>query len=62
MDGYEAVKKIREFNKSVYIIAQTAFGMESDIGKSHESGFDEHISKPVSTLALLNIIKRRFRK
>jgi len=30
MNGYEATQKIREFNKDVYIIAQTAFALGGD--------------------------------
>ena len=30
MDGYEATRKIRDFNKEVVIIAQTSFALDGD--------------------------------
>ena len=36
--GYEATKQIREFNKEVVIIAQTAYGLTGDREKAIEAG------------------------
>jgi two-component system, cell cycle response regulator DivK len=47
MDGYTSVQKIREFNKDIVIIAQTAFGLMSDREKIIASGFNDYIIKPV---------------
>ncbi|WP_165921882.1 PAS domain-containing hybrid sensor histidine kinase/response regulator [Natronoflexus pectinivorans] len=47
MDGYEATKKIREFNKDLIIIAQTAYALAGDKEKSIEAGCNEYISKPI---------------
>lgn len=47
MDGYTSVRKIREFNKDIVIIAQTAFGLMSDREKIIASGFNDYIIKPV---------------
>jgi len=47
MNGFEAVKKIREFNKNVFIIAQTAYAMTGDAEKVKELGCDDYISKPI---------------
>lgn len=47
MNGFEAVRKIREFNKDVYIIAQTAYAMAGDADKVKEFGCDDYISKPI---------------
>nr|NQU90690.1 PAS domain S-box protein [Bacteroidota bacterium] len=38
MDGYEATRKIREFNKNVIIIAQTAYALTGDREKALEAG------------------------
>lgn len=47
MDGYEATRKIREFNKTVRIIAQTAFGLSGDKEKAIAAGCNDYISKPI---------------
>jgi PAS domain S-box-containing protein len=57
MNGYEATKQIRLFNKEVTIIAQTAFGLAGDKEKALEAGCNEYFSKPISKDALLAAIK-----
>jgi CheY-like chemotaxis protein len=47
MDGYEATRIIREFNKDVIIIAQTAFVLPGDIQKTIDAGCNDYIAKPV---------------
>jgi len=56
MNGYEATRKIREFNKNVYIIAQTAYALGGDREKALEAGCNEYIPKPVNKTQLLNLI------
>ena len=51
-DGYEATRKIREFNQDVVIIAQTAFAMSTDKQKALDAGCNDYISKPVLKEAL----------
>lgn len=46
INGIDAVKKIREFNKNVYIIAQTAYTLMKDKEKAFEAGCNDYISKP----------------
>ncbi|PLX03011.1 MAG: hypothetical protein C0595_08545 [Marinilabiliales bacterium] len=58
MNGYEATKKIREFNKDVIIIAQTAFAMPEDIKNAFEAGCNEHIAKPVRTENLIQLLNQ----
>lgn len=58
MDGYEATREIRNVNKNIPIIAQTAFsftGTRSDLIKW---GFDDSISKPIDKAKLETIIKK----
>lgn len=62
MDGYEATKQIREFNKDVIIIAQTAFGMNNDREKALEAGCNDYISKPINRLSLIELIKKHVGK
>jgi len=49
MNGYEAARRIRQFNKDVIIIAQTAFGLLGDKEKAIEAGCNDYISKPILT-------------
>ena len=47
MNGYEATRQIRKFNKEVVIIAQTAYALEGDKEKAIAAGCDGYISKPI---------------
>lgn len=60
MDGIEATKKIREFNKDVVIIAQTAFVFEKDKQKTLDAGCTDYISKPIMKDKLLELINKYF--
>ncbi|WP_321371302.1 PAS domain S-box protein [uncultured Draconibacterium sp.] len=62
MNGYEATRKIREFNKKVIIIAQTAFALEGDKEKAIEAGCNNYISKPISQDELLSLVQFYFAK
>jgi PAS domain S-box-containing protein len=62
MDGYEATRQIRQFNKSIIIIAQTAYGLGGDREKAIESGCNEYLSKPINTDELLTLIQKYFKK
>jgi CheY-like chemotaxis protein len=56
MDGYSAVRKIREIRKDIIIIAQTAFGMLGEKEKILDSGFDDYMVKPILSDALLKML------
>ena len=56
MDGLEATHQIRQFNKDVIIIAQTAFAFASDKEKALEAGCNDFISKPIDRNLLMNLI------
>jgi hypothetical protein len=58
INGYEATRQIRTFNKDVVIIAQTAYGLSGDREKSIEAGCNDYISKPICISDLLTIIKK----
>ena len=60
MDGYEATRQIRQFNKDVIIIAQTAFGLIGDKEKSLAAGCNDYISKPIDKALLRELIKKHF--
>jgi CheY-like chemotaxis protein len=58
MDGYEATRKIRAFNKEVIIIAQTALALNGDRENAIKSGCNNYISKPIRRKALLDLINQ----
>jgi len=62
MDGYEATRLIREFNKDVVIVAQTAYGLSGDREKAIEAGCNDYISKPISKEVLVALIHKYFLK
>ncbi len=47
MDGYEATKRVREFDTKTPIIALTANAMREDIERTKEAGMNEHLNKPI---------------
>nr|WP_319510401.1 PAS domain S-box protein [uncultured Draconibacterium sp.] len=61
IDGYTATKKIREFNKSVKIIAQSAFAQPDDIRKATAAGCNHFVSKPINKRNLFEAIKELFK-
>ncbi|MEZ5105577.1 MAG: PAS domain S-box protein [Draconibacterium sp.] len=58
INGLEVVKRIREKNQVVTIIAQTAFAMYDDIALALDAGCNDYINKPVSREALLKKLNR----
>lgn len=56
MSGFEAVKKIRELNNKIPIIAITAYAMIDDHNKIIKAGFNDYITKPLSKTTLLPTI------
>ena len=60
MGGYEATRHIRQFNKQVVIIAQTAYALAGDRAKSLEAGCNDYLSKPIQKKALLDLIHKYF--
>ncbi len=62
MNGYEATKQIRKFNKKVIIIAQTAHGLLIDKKRAIDAGCNDYISKPINVYLLKGLIKKYFNK
>lgn len=63
MDGYEATRKIREYEKEygqgrTPIVAFTANAMTGDKDKCLQSGMDDYITKPAQIKVLENILKK----
>jgi two-component system CheB/CheR fusion protein len=59
MNGHELMSELRQLPllKDVPAIALTGYGANSDIQKSRQSGFDQHIGKPVSYESLIETIE-----
>jgi len=62
LNGYEATRQIRKFNKDIVIIAQTAYGLSSDREKALEAGCTDYIAKPINKKALLSLIQKYIQK
>ena len=58
--GYEATRQIRQFNKDIIIIAQTAFGLADDREKALEAGCNDYIAKPINNNELISLIQKYF--
>lgn len=61
MNGHEATRQIRQFNKEVVIIAQTAFALTGDREKAIESGCNDYITKPINRTELKALIEKYFK-
>jgi len=57
LDGLEATKKIREFNRDIIIIAYSANAYSDDIEKSLAAGMNYHIAKPLDSDKLFDILE-----
>lgn len=62
LNGYEATKKIREFNKDIIIFAQTAYALPGDREKAIVAGCNDYISKPYSQSELTGLIDKYIMK
>jgi CheY-like chemotaxis protein len=60
LDGYKATRQIREFNREVVIIAQTAFGLSGDKERAIEAGCNGYLAKPIIKTELLALIQKYF--
>ncbi|WP_372650983.1 PAS domain S-box protein [Draconibacterium sp.] len=57
ISGHETTKRIREFNKDVIIIAQTAYALSGDREKAFQSGCNDYIAKPIKKREILEKIE-----
>jgi signal transduction histidine kinase/CheY-like chemotaxis protein len=62
MDGLEATRKIREFDKDTPIIALTANAFDSDKVDALAAGCDAYIAKPIKKAELEKTIKESYMK
>ena len=62
MDGYEATRQIRQFNKKIIIIAQTAYALVGDQEKVIDAGCNDYIPKPIQRERLIALLLKYFKK
>ena len=62
LSGYDVARRLREQPefKRTPLVAVTGYGQEEDRRRSHEAGFDCHLTKPVDPVALQAFIDRPF--
>jgi CheY-like chemotaxis protein len=58
MDGNEAARQVRQFNRDIIIIAQSANAFSGDFEKAIEAGCNDYISKPIDKTLLYELIKK----
>jgi CheY-like chemotaxis protein len=56
MDGYEAIKVLRERKYTRPVVALTAHAMKEERLRCLDMGFDEHLGKPVARETLLRTV------
>ena len=62
LNGDEATRLIRQFNKEVIIIAQTGLILSSNDESAIEAGCNDFISKPINKHKLLALMQKYFKK
>jgi CheY-like chemotaxis protein len=58
MNGYEATRSIRKFNKKTPIIALTSNSTTQDIMQTKDAGMNEHLTKPVLPPVLFQTLSK----
>jgi CheY-like chemotaxis protein len=58
LNGYDACRHIRNqpWGKGMVLIAQTGWGQDEDRRRTHATGFDYHLVKPVNYEDLVNLL------
>jgi PAS domain S-box-containing protein len=62
MDGYEATNAIKNINKNLPVIAQTAYALKGEREKSLTAGCDNYISKPIDSRELIAVLGKYLNK
>ena len=60
MDGYEVARKLRDEVglSDAHLIALTGYGEERHRRLAHEAGFDRHVTKPVDSAKLRELLEQ----
>jgi two-component system cell cycle response regulator DivK len=62
IDGFEATRRIKKINKSIPIIAQTAYAQPKEKVRCFGAGCDGYVSKPINIDNLLKLSSELIRK
>lgn len=55
--GHQVMQRAREVLPNIHGIALSGFGMQEDIGRSNEAGFQFHLVKPVDVAVLRDLLR-----
>jgi CheY-like chemotaxis protein len=60
MNGYDVARALRNIPdlERPYIVALTGWGGESDLARSREAGFDEHLTKPAELTSIVSVLEK----
>jgi len=58
LNGFDATRQIKSFNKNIPVVAITAYAMSGDETKAREAGCDDYIPKPVDLKKIEGIINK----
>jgi signal transduction histidine kinase/CheY-like chemotaxis protein len=58
VNGYDATMAIKQMNKAIPVVAQTAYAMDVEVQKALQAGCDAYITKPIDRNQLLETISR----
>ncbi|MDP1784628.1 MAG: response regulator, partial [Sulfuricurvum sp.] len=61
MDGFEATRKIREFNRDIPIFALSAAVMEHDKELTIAAGMNDHLAKPINVDELQRLLEHHLK-
>ena len=58
MNGIDALKEIRKFDKDIPIIMQSAYAFENDMEAARQAGSNEFMTKPINIKEFKSMISR----
>ena len=58
MNGIDALKEIRKFDKDIPIIMQSAYAFENDMEAARQAGSNEFMTKPINIKEFKSMIPR----
>ena len=58
MDGFEATRRIKQYNANIRVIAQTAMALREEKQQCMDAGCDDYLSKPITRQQLYEAIDR----
>jgi CheY-like chemotaxis protein len=60
IDGYEVARRVRAAaGPSVYLVAVTGWGHDSDRKQARDAGFDAHVTKPANPDEIRRLLAAR---